>query len=639
MNLRRWGVLPGYFGRDGWHPAPRASLDAVLRVMGATGLELARPPAGVGPTRADEPAGPAPSHASGIPSYPKTWVLRVGESRAVESPSELRLEDGTVLAVEAYLPRDLPLGYHELVSREDGHRTRLIVSPGRCHLPERLRTWGWAVQLYALYSKQSWGIGDFADLEELARWSARDLGAGMLLVSPLHAPMPTLPQQPSPYYPSSRLYRNPIHLRIENVPGAQALGPLLDELRARGTALLSDPRIDRNAVFALKMKALEALWTRFYEHAAEFEPFCASEGAALEMYATFCALAEFHPPPWQSWPAELRDPGSPEVRRFAERHRDRVRFHQWLQWLIDGQLRAAGREIPLVGDLAVGIDPSGADAWTWQDLYAEGMEVGAPPDEFNTQGQKWGLLPFAPNRLTSAGYEPFVRIVRAALRHMGGLRLDHVMGLFRLYWIPSGTSPREGVYVRYPALDLLDIVALESERAHAYIVGEDLGTVEDEVRRELTYRRSISYRVMWFERAAPAQYPTQALATVTTHDLPTIPGLWTGSDLVAQRSAGLSPNEDGTRALRSSLAQVAGAPRDAPVSEVVLKTYAALAKAPSMLLSATLEDALGFEPRPNMPGTTDEYPSWCIRLPKAIDEIQADPGPQAVARALKRDPV
>jgi 4-alpha-glucanotransferase len=356
------------------------------------------------------------------------------------------------------------------------------------------------------------------------------------------------------------------------------------------------------------------------------------------MYATFCTLAEQHPGPWQRWPAEYRDPASPAVTAFAERHRDRVRFHQWLQWLVDEQLGEAGRELPLVGDLAVGTDPGGADAWTWQDLYAEGMEVGAPPDEFNTQGQKWGLLPFVPGRLTQAGYEPFVRIVRSALRHMGGLRLDHVMGLFRLYWVPNGASPKDGVYVRYPALDLLDIVALESERAGAYIIGEDLGTVEDEVRRELAFRRSISYRVMWFERAKPAQYPVQALATVTTHDLPTIPGLWTGSDLEAQRTAGLSPNDEGTRMLKNSLANIAGAGQQTPVDEIVLRTYSALATAPSMLLSATLEDAIGFEPRPNMPGTIDEYPSWCIRLPMTIEAIEADTRPRDIARALTRKP-
>jgi 4-alpha-glucanotransferase len=288
------------------------------------------------------------------------------------------------------------------------------------------------------------------------------------------------------------------------------------------------------------------------------------------MYATYSALAERHGSNWRSWPRAYRKPGDAEVRRFQRAQAKRIRFHTWLQWLIDQQLERAGREIPLVGDLAVGIDPGGADAWLWQELFAEGMEVGAPPDEFNTQGQKWGLCPLEPFALKADGYEPFVRIVRSAMRHMGGVRLDHVMGLFRLFWIPAKKKPKDGVYVRYPALDLLGIVALESARARAYVVGEDLGTVEDEVRRELAFRKMLSYRVLWFERHPPDRYPERAVATVTTHDLPTIAGLWSGADLATQKALGLQPNEKGTRGLRRSLAKLIGCQADAPVEEVVV---------------------------------------------------------------------
>ncbi|HEX7465172.1 MAG TPA: 4-alpha-glucanotransferase [Usitatibacter sp.] len=568
------------------------------------------------------------------PDYVDVWVIDQGETRPIPEPSLLRLEDGTTRPSGSYLARDLPLGYHELESVKSGERTRLIITPGRCYLPADLHTWGWAVQLYAVRSKKSWGMGDLGDLRALARWSARALGAGMLLLNPLHAPMPTLPQHASPYYPSSRLFRNPLYLRIEDVPGASASREALAPLAAAGALLSDAPRIDRNAVFALKLQALEKLFTRF-RGSPSFDAYRAGEGPLLGRYATFCALAERYGNHWNKWPRGYRHPDRPELGRFRNANRKRILFHEWLQWLIDAQLGRAGKEVPLVGDLAVGVDPGGADGWLWQDLFAQGMEVGAPPDEFNTQGQKWGLSPLDPGMLRSSGYEPFVRIVRSAMRHMGGVRLDHVMGLFRLFWIPRGKKPKEGVYVRYPALDLLGIAALESVRAKAYFIGEDLGTVEAEVRRELAYRKTLSYRVLWFESGRPESYPKQAVSTVTTHDLPTIAGLWSGSDLATQRRLNLAPNEKGTRALRRSLAKLIRARKNAPIDEVVMKTHAALARAPSALVTATLDDALSVEDRPNMPGTIDEYPCWCLPLPRKLEEIMKDPRPRRIAKVLR----
>ncbi len=491
--------------------------------------------------------------------YRDVWVTGAGETRAIVEPSELRLEDGTVEPSGAYLRRDLPLGYHELVGLASGERTRVVVTPGQCWLPPELSTWGWAVQLYALRSKKGWGMGDMGDLRALARWSNKRLGAGMMLVNPLHAPLPTLPQQPSPYYPSTRLYRNPIYLRIEEIPGAAELGPALAPLAAAGKALIGAPRVDRDAVFALKMRALEKLFARFRGSPA-FDAYVEREAPLLDLYATFSVLAETYGNDRRTWPRAYANPHSRAVLRFRRAHKRRVRMHAWMQWLMDEQLRRAGREIALVGDLAVGADPGGADAWIWQELFAPGMDVGAPPDEFNTRGQNWGLKPFDPGRLKRVGYEPFVRIVRSAMRHMGGIRLDHVMGLFRLFWIPQGKSPKDGAYVRYPALDLLGIVALESVRANALVVGEDLGTVEDEVRSELAFRKMLSYRVLWFEEDAPKDYPRGALAAVTTHDLPTIAGLWSGSDIRTQRALDLAPNEKGTRAIHRRISMLVLAP-------------------------------------------------------------------------------
>jgi 4-alpha-glucanotransferase len=610
-NFRAWGIEPGYKDALGeWQTSPRASLALVRDSMSGR---------------------PAPRG----PSYRDVWVIEHGETRAIAEPSDLRLEDGTVESSGRYLRRDLPLGYHELEGHETGGRIRIVVTPGQCWLPDDLSTWGWAVQLYALWSKKSWGTGDLADLRALARWSSKRLRAGMLLVNPLHAPLPTLPQQPSPYYPSSRLYRNPLYLRIEEVPGARELGAELAPLAAAGRALSGAPRVDRDAIFALKMRALEKLFQRF-RGSPSFDAYAARESPLLDPYATFSALAETYGNDRRKWPRGFSSPDRHEVRRFRRAHARRVRFHAWLQWLLDEQLRRAGREIALVGDLAVGADPGGADAWIWQDLYAPGMDVGAPPDEFNTRGQNWGLKPLDPGRLRLVGYEPFVRIVRSAMRHMGGIRLDHVMGLFRLFWIPQGEKPKKGAYVRYPALDLLGIVALESVRAKAIVVGEDLGTVEDEVRSELAFRKMLSYRVLWFESKPPSKYPKYALATVTTHDLPTIAGLWSGSDLRQQRALNLAPNEKGTRAMRRSLAKMTHSGPRSSIDKVILKTHEALARAPSVLLAATLDDALAVEDRPNMPGTIDQYPCWCLPLPAGLERIVADRRLSRIARALSR---
>jgi 4-alpha-glucanotransferase len=310
------------------------------------------------------------------------------------------------------------------------------------------------------------------------------------------------------------------------------------------------------------------------------------------------------------------------VCRFRGEHERRVRFHQWLQWVLDQQLAAAAGEIGLVHDLPVGVQADGADAWAWQDAFAQGVSVGAPPDPFNRDGQDWAVPPFDPWRLRAAGYEPFIQTVRAGFRHGIGLRIDHVMGLFRLFWIPIGFGPSAGVYVRYPHRELLDIVALESERADTFVVGEDLGTVEDVVREELAARHILSYRLLWFEEGPPAEYREESLAALTTHDLPTLAGIWEGSD----------PDPR----VRERLRRYAGVTEGRPTGEVAEAAYEALARSPSRLLAATMEDALGVRERPNKPGTTTEWPNWSLALPLSLEELRRDPRPARLAAALRR---
>lgn len=559
-------------------------------------------------------------------------VLHPGSRLRLAAPADLMLEDGTNLAVDRQLPPDLPIGYHRLQPRGSGPPVRLIVAPPRCFLPGHLRAWGWAAQLYAARSTESWGIGDLADLRRLAEWSARDLGAGILLVNPLCAVAPLAPQQTSPYFPSSRRFRNPLYLRVEEAPGA---GDDVAGLAAAGRALNKDRRLDRDKVFHLKMQALELLWARFGQ-SSRFTQYCAEQGEELNHFAAYCALTEYFRSGWRQWPAEFHDCGSAAVNRFAAAHADRIRFHKWLQWLLDMQLARSSAAVRIVHDLPIGVDPEGADAWIWRDLLAQDVTFGAPPDPYSASGQDWGLPPFIPHKLRASGYRPLIQTIRAALRHAGGLRIDHVMGLFRLWWIPRAAGATCGAYVRYAAEEQLAVLAVESHRARAFLIGEDLGTVESGVRERLNAAGLLSYRLLWFEQDRPAGFPAQALAAVTTHDLPTIAGLWTGADLDYQRQIGVQPNVEGLRRLRDRLQSLTGLPDDASVPEVIRRTHELMAQAPSMLLTASLEDALSVAERPNFPSTCEEWPNWSLALPKTLEEIESDPLPRAIAAALQR---
>lgn len=599
-----WGIEPGFEDATGtWQDAEPGTIRAIAEVIGAKPGSL-----------------PPPSPVR---------IVRAG-TRVRLGPGEVALEDGGSVQTTGALPPEVPPGYHHFTPRS-GTDGALIVSPGKCFLPSGLKTWGWALQLHSARSRRSWGIGDLNDLRALARWS-RSSGAGMAMLNPLHAPNPSSEPAASPYSPTTRCWRNPLYVSIDDVPGAAGAGSVLEDLRAQARRLNDDRRIDRAAVQRLKLGALEWLWQK-RGHDGSFHRYRNQMGTSLDRYATYVTLAELHGSNWKSWPVEFRQPDSAAVSRFRDDHRDRIDFHKWIQWLLDEQLRRAAREIDLVHDLAIGVVPCGADAWAWQDVFAEDVKVGAPPDEFNRLGQDWGVLAFDPWKLRAAAYAPFIEVIRSAMRAGAGVRIDHVMGLFRLYWIPPCGDPRTGAYVRYPAHDLLDIVALESYRAGGYVIGEDLGTVEPQVPAEMARRNILSCRILWFEDDDPASYPELALAAVTNHDLPTIAGMWTGSDLETQKELGMSPDEAADARVKLRAQRLTGLDDDAPVDDVVQRLYAALARAPSALLAATLEDALGVADRPNYPGTTSER-NWSVALPLSIEEMTQEVRITNLARHL-----
>jgi len=591
LTTDAWGIDDGWEDTEGrWQAASPATIAAIRTAMGDPG-----------------------------PGRP-TWVVRPGADDTLLGRCHLLLEDGADRGEVDRLPPDLPLGIHHLAPMDGGLAMSLVVSPGRCHLPADLRSWGITAQVPCARSSQSWGIGDLADVRALATW-VRDLGGDAVALSPLHAPTPVHPIAASPYYPSSRRWRSPLLIRVDEVAGATVPG--VATLGARARALLTEPVVDRDRCWDLQRTALEHIWSaRTDADRARLEVWRAEQGDALEGWARFCALAEQHGSSWRRWPPELSHPGGPAVGRAAVAAVDRVAFHAWLQLLVEGQLEDVRRVGPrLVLDLAVGVDPGGADAWLWQDLLADGFSVGAPPDAFVPEGQTWGLPPWVPWRLRDVGYRPLADLLQASLVAGGGLRIDHVMGLSRLFWVPDGGSPADGAYVRFAGRELLDIVALESARAGAVVVGEDLGTVEPAFRDELRATGILSTRLVWFEHDPPEVWPSQALAMVTTHDLPTLAGMGSGTD---------SPAE-----MRANLERLVGPVAGRPAAEVSAEVHRHLGRSPAAFALATLEDVLGVVERPNVPGTTiEERSNWSVALPTSVDELPDHAGARRTLRAL-----
>lgn len=589
----RWGVEPTYINhRKQLTSAPQATIEHLVARL---------------------------SRGRTQPPESDVLVIRAGSDLALNEPGEVVLEDGSTLGETNKVSADLPIGYHTI--HGDGRSRRLIVAPPTCYLPDDLYSWGLSAQLYSVRSKRSWGMGDLGDLERLAFWS-RDLGAGLLMVNPLSSVIPAKPQEASPYFPSSRLFLNPLYLNIEDISGANLL-PDTELLSIEGRGLNDVRLIDRDTVFDLKMRALNAIWDRVSD-AVDLASYETERGESLTHFATFCVLAESFSEPWQRWPLEFRRPDGPAVERFRQEHLQRVRFHEWLQMLLDEQLVRATQAVGLVTDFAVGVDPAGADAWMWQDYFLTDTSVGAPPDKFNTQGQDWSTPPLDPWSLREGAYEPFIQTLRATMRRSRGLRIDHVMGLARLYCIPKGSSPAQGAFIRYPVDELMAIIALESQRAGAFVVGEDLGTVERSLRAKMTDQQMLSYRLVIFSGFRASRYPRMTFAAVSTHDLPTIAGLWSGSDLIEQSERGLSPNEPATSAMISSIRKGLKL-KGQSIGSVIDRMHSWLAERDSCVAVVSLEDLLGEPSRVNMPSTHLRRPNWSMSLPSTLEDLTEDP--------------
>ena len=584
--------------------------------------------------------------------------------------------DGRLVGEATFvLPADLPLGYHRLHLRSGNGEsdTALIVTPAWLGLPARMggrRAWGLAAQLYSVTSAGSWGVGDLVDLADLAVWAGSQHRADYVLVNPLHAAGPTAPMEPSPYLPTSRRFTSPLYLRVEAIVEFASLtgrGRVRRLQRACAQQARKADTIDRDAAWAAKREALHLLYRvpRSAGRQQAFEAFREREGDALDDFATWCALAEKYGDDWRAWPAGLQHPDSPEVGAFAARHHRAVDFHRWLQWQLDDQLAAAqsqavrtGMALGIMADLAVGVHPCGADAWAMQDVLALGVSAGAPPDEFNQLGQDWSQPPWRPDRLEQLGYQPFRSLIAAILRHAGGVRIDHIIGLFRMWWIPKDAPPARGTYVRYNHDAMIGIVALEAHRAGAVVVGEDLGTVEPWVRDYLRERGLLGTSILWFEHDLGGRGPLPAehwrdlcLSSVTTHDLPPTPGYLAGEHVKLRHALGLLTRPK-SEELAADRAEQAGwmaelrrvgllAPDGADEEDVILALYRYLGRTPSRLLALSLADAVGERRTQNQPGTTDEYPNW--RVPLAgpdgnrmyLEDVFTDRRAAALSEALR----
>jgi len=664
-----YGVTPDYWGHDGLHHV--ASEATLTGVLAALGVDASSP----------ERVAVATAHVEDMPwrsVLPPVVVLRAGrhahvpvhvthgdpvrlwveidpeagggrrDLAQVDEYVEPRVVDGRTVGRATFtLPGDLPLGWHELHAdgpSAGGAHSPVVVTPERLTVPadlERRRAWGVMAQLYSVRSRASWGIGDLADLAELAALAGRRAGADFVLVNPLHAAEPAGPMTPSPYLPTTRRFVNPVYIRVEDVHEAAYL-PAADralvEWAAEPVLALDEDAgpVDRDAAWTAKRAALEVVFAAPRSAARQdaYEVYCAEEGVGLDTFALWCALAERYA--IGPWPQAALDPSSDLVAAARVELAERIEFYRWLQWVADTQLAAAQREalesgmrIGIMHDLAVGVHAEGADVWALGHVLSSGATVGAPPDMYNQQGQDWSQPPWRPDALARAAYRPYRDMLRTILRHAGALRIDHVIGLFRLWWVPTGHSAAEGAYVRYDHEALVGILALEAQRAGALVIGEDLGTVEPWVRDYLTERGILGTSVLWFEQhatgepIAPEQLRHLALGTVTTHDLPPTAGYLAGEHVTLRSRLGLltEPVDVVRRAAEAERDRMLAALRhrgllgdDPSEREVVEALHRWVLLSPALLVGVSLADMVGERRAQNQPGTDREYPNWKVPL-------------------------
>lgn len=622
--------------------------------------------------------------------------LKVEETRTIQGRRFVR--------IAVAFPQDLPLGYYTVKACVKGGATdtesifRLIVAPERCYIPDELqqgvRWWGVALQLYSLRSHHNWGVGDFRDLSAVIEWAGKRLGAAVIGLNPLHALKNAKPYHISPYSPTSRLFLNDLYIDVTQVPecwmSPDVQSRLIDpSFRAKIEAARRCEFVDYDAVKSTKREVLELCYRTFLrdnfegvepelkpktDRGKSFLHFTEREGESLAHYALFQALEEERQSAlptstiWEDWPEPYRTRRVDALEEFRHRQMPRVRFFQYLQWLVAEQLleavkktHEAGMSIGLYYDFALGSERYGADGWLNQEVLAFKADCGAPPDAFAPEGQNWGISPLDPLRLRASGYRYFIELLRNNLRYGGAIRIDHVMALFRLFWIPRGLPPAMGTYVHYRDDELLAILALESVRAKAVVIGEDLGTVPDWVRDRLETAGVFSYRVFYFEREhsggwkSPTHYPPQSLAVVTTHDLPTLSGYWEGVDIETRSALGLFPSEEARnmmqaerhrekagilRALKSEGLLPSGVPDDptqAPMMtpELMEGIHQYLARTPASIVLVNIEDVIGIRCQANLPGTVDQHPNWCRKVSLSVEDLVQDPRFERLAALLR----
>ncbi len=570
------------------------------------------------------------------------------------------------------LQDDLPLGYHlvEAISNGISATGHVIVTPERMTVPENVRAgrpYGFMTQLYSVRSSRSWGLGDYTDLGELCALAKVRAGADFMLINPLHAGEAVPPISPSPYLPSSRRFLFPLYIRVEDIPEvayltSQQRAVIEWESEKPRRANATSDLIDRDSVWRAKAEALNQVFdVRLTPgRQAQFAAFRAREGRALIDFATWCAISEAYR--GLPWPDDFTGPHTDAVETWRDDNAERVRFYEWLQWISDEQLgraqlaaKSAGMSLGIMNDLAVGVHPQGADAWALQAVLAEGMGVGAPPDMYNAMGQNWSQPPWNPRALEKAAFLPFRDLVRTAVRHAGALRMDHVLGLFRQWWIPKGNSPSDGAYVYFNHEALVGILVLEAQRAGAVIIGEDLGTLEDWIKDYLTYRGILGTQIAWFDKEPdghalrPEHYRTAALCSITTHDLPPTAAYLAGEHVRLREELGLLTDVDATWAeakaerddMVALLVNLGLVTWEADDEQILIAMHRLILSTPAWLVGIAVTDGVGDRRAQNQPGTDTEYPNWQVPLtdydgkPVLIDDLFDHPRMRRLVAAVR----